>query len=437
MTAQQRIRIFLKQCLSLCLVGSMAVTSANPTRSPSVWDILRDEFKLDHAVVQPEVQAQIHWLVTHPSYLEQLAESERYMYHIVTEIKKRGLPGELALLPMIESSYDPFAYSGAGAAGLWQIMPNTGSELGLVHDWWYDGRRSIGASTNAALNYLDYLRNFFNNNWLLAIASYDAGEGTISRALARRDAQKTSFWRLQVPRETRAYVPRLLALAELIKYPDYYHVKLPYIPYQPYFEEVNIGSQIDLNQAAKLAGVSYHELLKLNPGFNHWATSPYQPFKLLIPAQKVANFYFQLAKMPQKSRVSWAQYEVKTGDNLAIIAKKFFTTTKLLKELNQLKTEKVKRGQKILIPGSKQVTMTPSSATHAASNYKHIVPVNRLPTYKVLHIVQPKDTIISIAEKYHVTPATIRQWNNIQENSTLHTNQALVIWKSNTTKGVG
>ena len=396
---------------------------------PSVWDVLRNQLKLDHETTQPEVQQQIRWLVAHPAYLEELAEAERYMYHIITEIQKRDLPGELALIPMIESSYDPFAYSGVGAAGLWQIMPGTGSELGLKRDWWYDGRRSIGASTNAALNYLNYLSNTFNNNWPLAIAAYDAGEGTIGKAIKRANLapKRAQFWDLQVPHETKVYVPRLLALAEIIKYPQRYHVTLPDIPHTPYFQEVNIGSQIDLNQAAKLAGITYRELIKLNPGFNRWATAPYQPFKLLIPAEKVTNFYHQLSLIPKDKRVSWATYQVKLGDSLQNIAKRYFTTINLLRELNQLHTDKLKQGQRLLIPSNKRIAATPIKQPVAKA--ATIKPA-QLNTYKVLHIVQSNETFNSLAQKYHVTAKAIKQWNHIASNAPLHKNQQLIIWKN-------
>ena len=413
-------------------------SAGNPTAiaSDTVWDVVRDQLTLNHETNRPEVQSQIRWLVAHPNYLSELSKSERYIYHIVTEIQRRHLPGELALLPMIESTYDPFAYSGAGAAGLWQFMPTTGTELGLKQDWWYDARRSIGASTNAALNYLDYLQNYFSGNWILAIASYDAGEGTISKALkiANQSPHSVNFWNLSIPHETRVYVPRLLALAEIIKYPERYHVKLPYIPHEPYFKEVNIGSQIDLNQAAKLAGISYRELLNLNPGYNHWATSPNQPFKLLIPTEKVDDFYQNLASIPKEKRVSWAQYEVKSGDNLPNIAKRYFTTVKLLRELNQLHSDNLRRGQKILIPSMKHIAVHQNKPT-AGSAFRHAAAMKKQPfidLYKVLHIVQANDSFSSIAEKYHVTAEAIKEWNRIAAKDALQKNQQLIIWKKHT-----
>lgn len=437
---QLSIAIFLFTYLSTNL---SAASSA-----PSVWDVLRDHLILNHETNQPEVQEQIHWLVTHPSYLEQLAQSERYIYHIITEVRKRHLPGELALIPLIESAYDPFAYSGKGAAGLWQIMPVTGNDLGLKQDWWYDGRRSIGPSTNAALNYLDYLRNNYKGNWALAIAAYNAGEGTISKAMKNSGrANRAQFWNLHVPNETKAYVPRLLALAELIKYPEHYHVKLPDIPHVPYFEEVNIDSQIDLNQAAKLAGISYRELLKLNPGFNHWATTPYKPVTLLLPTDSVANFYHNLALTPKEQRVSWARYEVKSGDKLQDIARRYFTTIKLLRELNQLHSDNLKRGQRLLIPQSKSIATLKNQpqkvakkpitkplvvvSNHTLHTTKIAPKSNRSPqTYKVLHIVQGSDSFNSLAKKYHVNPEKIKEWNNLASTTPLHKNQQLIIWKT-------
>lgn len=403
--------------LFLLLITGHSYSASN------VWDVIRSQFAMDHAVSQVEVQAQLRWLIAHPSYLEQLASSKPYIYHIVTEIKKRKLPGELALIPLVESAYDPFAYSGAGAAGLWQLMPGTGSDLGLKQDWWFDGRRSIRPSTEAALNYLTYLRDYFNGNWILAIAAYDAGEGAMSRiikAAGYSSSRSVNFWRLPVPNETKAYVPRLLALAEIIKYPEHYHVTLPPIAHVPYFEEVNIGSQIDLNHAAKLAGISYRDLIKLNPGYNRWATAPYKPFKLLIPANKVANFNQNLARVPANKRVSWSKHQVQEGDTLDSIAKRYFTTVKLLRELNGLKSDKLKKGQLILIPTSRQVEKPATK-----SQNKSLTPTK----YKVIHIIQKNDTLKSLEKKYNTTAHEIRRWNPSMHEPMTRGMQ-LIIWRS-------
>lgn len=416
-----------------CLLVLINPLNASPT--PNVWDVLRSQLTLNHEVTQPEVQSQLRWLISHPSYLQKLARSEPYIYHIVTEIRKRNMPGEIALLPMIESAYDPFAYSGAGAAGLWQLMPGTGNNLGLKQDWWFDGRRSIRPSTDAALNYLAYLNKYFNGEWLLAIAAYDSGEGTVARAIKNSgQTRRINFWTLPVPNETKAYVPRLLALAEIIKYPERYKITLPDIPHTPYFEEVNIGSQIDLNHAAKLAGISYNDLIKLNPGFNRWATAPYKPFKLLIPADKVAHFNRNLLNMPQDKRVSWTRHQVKPGDTLGAIATRYFTTANLIRELNQLKSDKLKNGQYVLIPSTKNAPLAEKS------KYRVFAPdsLASTQTYKVIHIVQPGETLKTIETKYQVSEDKIRLWNKLNPapNLSISKGEQLIIWRTRVKPGL-
>jgi membrane-bound lytic murein transglycosylase D len=403
---------------------SLFSTSLHSSTTPNVWDVLRSQFTLNHDINQPEVQAQLQWFLAHRGYLQQLARSEPYIYHIVTAIKSRRLPGELALLPMIESAYDPFAYSAVGAAGLWQLMPATGTYWGLKQDWWFDARRAIPSSTNAALNYLSYLNRYFNGNWILAIASYDAGEGAVSRAV--KSSKNTVFWALPLPTETKIYVPRLLALAEIIQYPERYRITLPDIPHEPYFEEVNIGSQIDLNQAAKLAGISYKDLIKLNPGYNRWATAPYKPFKLLIPRAKVADFSRNLAGVPTEKRVSWTRHQVQNGDALESIAQRYFTTAKLIRELNQLKTDKLIIGQYVLIPSSKNTTVSAQKPTTPIVEADK--PISSQ-IYKVVHIVQPGDSYLTLENKYKVSTSSIQNWNNISNNSPLQTGDQLIIWK--------
>ena len=393
----------------------------------SVWDELRQQFVLDHALTQPAVQTQLRWLVNHPNYLQKLTQSEPYIYHIVTEIKKRHMPGEIALIPMVESAYDPFAYSGAGAAGLWQLMPGTGTDLGLKQDWWYDARRSIPSSTNAALNYLLYLHNIFNNDWALAFAAYDLGENALARVIksSHQDNQRVIFWTLSVPAETRDYVPRLLALAEIIQNPERYHIQLPDIPPIPYFEEVDMSAPIDLNNAAKLAGMTYQDFIKLNPGYNRWATAPYRPYKVLIPVNKVERFNRNLALLPENKRVSWARHQVTAGDNLSIIAERYHTTVNLIKALNQLKSNAVHQGQYVLIPH----TSAKTANTVALSTTHFIQPQ----TYKIIHIVGKEDSYQALQQQFHVSVAQIQEWNGLNPMAPLKVGQSILIWKSTQT----
>lgn len=414
-------------CVIFALVTFTFCTNTHST--PSVWDVLRSQLSLDHAVNQPAVQNQIRWIASHPSYIQKLArQSEPYIYHIVTEIKKRRMPGEIALIPMIESSYDPFAYSGVGAAGLWQLMPGTGTDLGLKQDWWFDGRRSIRPSTDAALSYLSYLHSFFNNDWILAFAAYDAGEGAIARIIKNSgySGHKINFWALSVPQETSAYIPRLLALAEVIQNPGRYKVVLPDIPHLPYFREVNIGSQIDLNHAAKLAGISYKDLIRLNPGFNHWATAPYLPYKLLIPANKAADFSRNLANVPINERVSWTRHKVSAGDNLVLIAQKYHTTVNLIKELNQLKSSSVQDGQYVLIPSSRNTAVPVKEISSTPIQPQHFTHARR---YKVIHIVQKNESYANLQSRYGASTAEIQFWNQLSSQTPLNEGQQLIIWK--------
>lgn len=423
---------FYKTKLFLCssLIFFSSINQSLAESIPNVWEVLRNKFTLNHETSRAEVQEQIQWLVAHPGYLQKACyQSKPYIYHIVLEIKKRNLPGELALLPLIESAYNPFAYSGAGASGLWQLMPSTASDLGLKQDWWFDGRRSIRLSTDAALNYLTYLNKVFNGDWILAIAAYDSGEGAIARAIkATPNRRLANFWELLVPQETQIYVPRFLALAEIFSNPNKYKLALPEIPYLPYFAEVDIGSQIDLNNAAKMAGISFIELIKLNPGFNRWATAPYKPFKLLIPTEKVYQFKFNLANLPEEQRVMWEKHIVKPGDSLDKIALRYHTTVNLIKQLNQLTTNYIRINQSILIPSTKNTSKLVQKEQNSATiplEYQLSAPRN----HRIIHIVQDKDTYQKLETTYGVRTKDIQIWNKLESNQPLFKGQQLVIWK--------
>lgn len=405
------------------------ISSAHASTDQNIWDVLAQQFNLDHELNQPQVQHQLRWIIAHPDYVTNLAQqAEPYIYHIVTEIQKRHLPGEIALVPMIESSYDPFAYSGAGAAGLWQLMPDTSKDLGLKRDWWLDSRRSIRPSTNAALNYLTYLHNYFNGEWELAFAAYDAGEGAMTRIIKKsnqRSKSKVDFWTLSVPQETRAYVPRLLALAEVFQHAARYHIKLPYIPHAPYFEEVNIGSQIDLNHAAKLAGISYKDLIKLNPGFNRWATAPYRPFKLLIPADKVAHFTRNLTNLLRAEQANKTSQDANGKNSLIQLAKKYNQNPAPNKAGAQ-KPSAFKKVHYTFSTTSNQPLARPIKPQPAHETV-HIIDTKK---YKTIHIVQKSDSLQKLQSKYGVSAEALEQWNHINSKTPLHVGQQLTIWKS-------
>lgn len=393
------------------------------TSNPSVWEVLRQEFGLNHEAHRPEVQQQINWLKSHPQYIQKLAKSEPYIYHIISEIQKRNLPGELALLPMIESAYNPFAYSSAGASGLWQIMPLTGREYGLRQSWWYDSRRSISQSTRAALSYLIYLNKFFNGNWTLTIAAYDAGEGSVARSVKRinKNSHNAYFWSLSLPRETREYIPKLFALAEVIEHPHKYNIKLPDIEHRPYFKEVNIGGQLDLDKAAKLAGVSYQSLINLNPEYNRSTTAPGDTHKLLIPVHKVEAFKRNLADLPIQNRVTWKIYKVTNGESIQSVATKNNTSLKQIKELNKLQSTSIRNQQFLLVPKKHEA--------HQNIKFAELV------KYKVIHIANEHDTLQSLQKKYNVSNEDLIRWNDrLKISKDLFPGQTIVIWKTNNKK---
>lgn len=398
--------------------------------SQSTWTALSQTFKLKDQSNQPEVKRHIKWLLQHPTYFNDFAQSSApYLFHILEEIKKRNLPGELALLPMIESNYNAFAFSHAGAAGLWQLMPGTSSGLGIQQNWWYDGRRGIVSSTNAALNHMTYLNRFFKGNWILAIAAYDAGEGAVQRAIRRNNSSiiSTDFWRLPLPKETKAYLPRLLAMASLIKYPKYFGIKLPESTYAPYFSQVPIEKQINLRQAAKLSHIPYEEMLKLNPGYNRWTTSPVKGSDfLLLPIEKVETFKKNLGQLPQNHFLSWIRYEVKPNDNLSTIAQKHHSRVKIIKDLNHLKSDTLKVGMKLIIPKTKKPSLKTISETKRDLAINHAK--NRGPQ-QIVHIVKSGDSLSSISKQYHISIAEIIYWNRLKQQK-ISLKQKIILWKN-------
>lgn len=333
-------------------------TAPTPSASDSqnnLWVDIRENFQLNHYANNPEVQAQIAWYMHNQEYLDRTARrAAPFMYYIYQDVKARNLPSELVLLPIIESAYNPFVSSSAGATGLWQIEPGTARSFGLRQDWWYDGRRDVTASTNAALDYLTYLQNFFGGNWLLAIAAYDTGEGNVESAIRRnvRDGRSTDYWSLPLASETEAYVPRLLALAVIISDPKDYPVKLPPISNTPYLGEVEISSQITLEQAAQLAGVSLNELKILNPGYRHTTLDPNQPYKLLLPIDRVNFFKNNLLNQSNTNSSAglWGRYKIQSGDTWRRIAKRFNTSVGLLQQINRIDSAKPPVGHILLIP---------------------------------------------------------------------------------------
>jgi membrane-bound lytic murein transglycosylase D len=393
-----------------------------------LFDRMRAGFAFDE-VQEPAIDVQLAWFEHNPDYLERVFQrGQRYMYHIITEVEARGMPLEFALLPVVESAYEPFAYSTSRAAGLWQFIPDTGSRFGLKRDWWYDGRRDVVESTRAALDYLQALHDQFGGDWLLAIAAYNVGENSVQRELDfnRANGKPADFWHLRLPAETRAYVPKLLALKRLMAEPERYGLEFAVIPNEPYFAVIDTDSQIDLKIAAQLAGTGYDELVALNPGFNRWATDPDGPHRMLVPIDNADAFDAALKTLGPDDRVRFASREVTRKDTLPMIAKEYGTTVAVISKINDLKDGKVIAGQTLKIPEISGEL--PDKVLLAASR------VDRPETdlggrrqRQILYRVRAGETLNSIARRHGMPVSTLARLNNLGAQDTLVKGQRLVI----------
>jgi len=426
-------------------------------QADNLWDALREEFTLPHYEEIPAVQDKIEWFMNNQDFLLRSAtRAAPYLYYILQQVKKRHLPAELVLLPIVESGYNPYSLSHVGAAGIWQLMPNTATGLGIKRDWWYDGRRDVIASTRGALNYLAYLQSFFDGNWLLAIAAYNTGEGNVMSAIKRniRNGLDTDFWSLPVAQQTKDYVPSLLALAVIISHPERYPVYFPPVRNAPYLAQVDLSASISLKQAASLARISYKKLLQLNPGFNQPLASVKRPYKLVLPIENVVDFTENLASAAQNQTVAtpqpqirWVHYKVKSGDTLASIATRFQTTSKALRQLNHLTKNTVKHGNHLLIPSANLVAENnelEEPTKPAFVNSENIEKSIAKPIAKAtlsfnkttsryimqpgdtIYMVRKKDSLASIAKRFSINSHSILAANRIKSNYVVPGTQLII-----------
>ncbi len=394
---------------------------------PDLMQQIRSEFKLK-TINNPRIKIQRDWYKNHPAYLNRTFQRARpFLYLIADEIDHRKMPMELALLPIVESAFDPFAYSHGRASGIWQFVPWTGKRYGMKMNWWYDGRRDIYASTKGALDYLQRLYQYFDHDWLLALAAYNSGEGNVRKAIKRnqRKHKPTDFWSLKLPRETQAYVPKLLALADLVRQPELYGLQFKGIENKPFLKRVPIGSQIDLGLAADLADLSMEDIYKYNAAFNRWATAPDGPHYLHIPVSHVNQFEKNLKKLPGRQRIKWIRYKVRTGDSLSTIAHKFSTTKKLILSVNQLRNNLIRIGQKLMIP-----TATRSLSQYSLSADRRLAKITQRQHRgkKIKHRVKSGDNLWDISRKYKVNIRKLAKWNGMATTDKLTVGKNLNIW---------
>jgi len=369
------------------------------------------------------------WYARNQEYVDRVFQrADLYLFYIVEELEKRDMPAELALLPVIESAFDPFAYSRSRASGLWQIIPGTGRRLGVEQNWWFDGRRDVLESTRAALDYLEELNEEFGGDWLLTIAGYNSGEANVERAIKRAVAAKkpTDFWgvRNYLPSETRTYVPRLLAVSALVADPERYGITLPEMSNQPRFAVVSTGGQIDMALAADLAGIDHDALYALNAGVNRWATDPEGPHRLLLPMEQADQFEASLAALGERERVQWTKHRVKQGESIGAVAAKYDTTAAVLREINGLRGNSLRAGDELLIPQS--LKAVPSFTPAAAARVQRQQGVAS--GARSEHIVKSGETLWSIARSYGVDVKRLASLNSIAQGDVLAVGKTLVIW---------
>jgi membrane-bound lytic murein transglycosylase D len=385
-----------------------------------LWERIRRGFAMPN-LESALVHQRERWYASQPDYLRRMVErSKLYLFYIVEEIEKRGIPTEIALLPMVESAFNPMAYSRSHASGLWQFIPSTGRKHQLTQNWWTDGRRDVIASTDAALDYLESLYEMYGD-WHLALASYNLGENGVTRAIQRNKARglPTDYQSLRVPRETRGYVPKLQALKNIISNPEAFGVTLEPIPNEPYFATVPADRDIDILIAAKLAEMSPDELIALNPALNRPVISGPHTQVLVLPADRVDTFQRNLEAYDQPL-TSWQPYTMKRGDSLDRLAAKHGVAVSKLRIANGITSRsRVGPGSQLLLP----IKGSDAAAEPLPAVFRQ--PSTPARRGGLLHIVRKGETLYGIARRYHVTTDSLRRWNHI---GVLTTGQRLRIY---------
>lgn len=413
--------------------------------APDAWERIRRGFAIPN-LNTPLVDKWTAYYARHPESMNRMASrAGKYLYYIVEEINRRGLPTELALLPFVESAYNPIAYSHANASGLWQFIPSTGTQFKLKQDWWHDQRRDPIASTNAALDYLEYLFEF-QGDWYLALASYNWGEGAVQRAVKQNAAagKRTDYLSLNMPAETQNYLPKLQAIKNIVADPKKYGVVLPNVDNSPYFVSVKKTVNIDYALAAKFAEMPLEDFQALNPSFNQSVISVKENHAVILPRDRVAIYNKNIAQY-RGDLTSWKTYEATDGESITAIASKFGVSEGRLRQANRIPANvRLASAETLIIPGpsGEGILLNPADKTSLAQAGTGRAPQAAAPSRTVrtpaaspartaastsnqastrstvrLHTVRSGDTLSSIAQRYSTTAASIRTLNNLKSDT--------------------
>jgi len=399
-----------------------ALEAQAPTVEPlepavSYGDVLvriRGQLSLPQAEHQ-RVDREIEWLQRNPDYVARVfGRAQRYLHYIANEVEARGMPGEFALLPVVESAFNPFGYSRSHASGLWQFIAPTGERYGLKRNYWQDQRRDVVESTRAALEFLEHLHDRFNGDWFLAIAAYNYGPGNIQRAINRNLAlrRKTDFFSLSLPAETRAYVPKLVALAKMIREPGTYGFYLPPIPDTPYFRIVPTEGPVDLRLMAELAGVDAEELHALNPAWNRWVTDPDGPHRVLIPEVVADGFVTKFAALDANSRARLGVHTVAAGESLASIAGRYKVPENFIERVNTGKRADLQTGDMLWVPTGDVSQLRAGLGSDMERR---------------THRIRSGESLWSISRRYGMTVPQLARMNNLSAKAVLQPGQRLQV----------
>ena len=382
-----------------------------PPPAEDIWVRIRKGFAMPD-LEDPLVTKWEEWYAARPDYVARMIDrSRRYLYHIVVEVDERQMPSEIALLPMIESAYNPNALSTSRASGIWQFIPSTGTHYGLKQNFWFDSRRDVIAGTESALTYLTKLYGDFND-WQLALAAYNWGEGNVAKAVAynQKKGLPANYASLKMPDETRNYLPKLQAVKNLINDPARYGIVLDDIPDAPYFAVVHTTKKMDVKRAAELAEMPLEEFQFLNPRFNRPVIAGADAYSLLLPIDKAELFAAKL-DLTDQPLVSWQAYRMRNGETVAQVAAKFGMPVESLRAVNGLGTKaKVPAGHTLLVPSARPTSEAEVGLAQAVFT---TVPQGRTFYYRV----NRGDTLARIASRYDVSVQDIRRWNGLAQSS--------------------
>lgn len=438
-----------------------------------ILNIISKELSLFHFENEPLVKNQIEWLLKNPNYLKSVFErSKPYLFYIYSKIREKNLPIELTLLPIIESTYDPLAYSQSHASGLWQFIPSTAQYLGLERTLWFDARRDVVDSTDVAIDYLLYLNGKFSKDWLLTLAAYNGGEGTLSKAIEKnKDASKAiKFWDLQLPNETENYVPKFLALAHIIKNKDILKIDLPSIPNQKVFEIIELRDQIEISTIVEVSDLDYETFTKFNPGFRRSVTPPNKKSNILLPIKSADTFKMFITQENPDNWLPFSEYQIKPGDTLSEIALDKDSSIKSIRDINNLSGDILRIGSIIKVPHNRGTPLTSKRlmSTQMVSHEIHLgetlskiakiygttvksvmlenalkssnikagdtlqiqIMTNKLTQQhlrKIYYKVKPGDSLYLIAKRFSVSIKDIKKSNALANSKYIHPGQTLVL----------